>query len=102
MIATEMAKGLGEGLVRRYANAFLLQGSGGVEHRAPAGHSVDAMFHLQEVRLHEGFDLLTEFRDSIAAGFVKGGANARADLLKEGIGAAMHLVAVQAQDIIQL
>src|SRR5260370_38600199 len=84
-VATEIGQRLRESLVRRYANAFLLQGSGGVEHRAPAGHSVDAMFHLQEVRLHEGFDLLTEFRDSIAAGFLKGGANTGADLLKKGI-----------------
>src|SRR5260370_5349719 len=93
MIATEMAKGLGEGLVRRYANAFLLHGSGGAAHRAPAGHSVDAMFQLQEVRLHEGFDLLTEFRDSIAAGFVKGGATPRAALLKAGIVPARLLAA---------
>src|SRR5260370_21746658 len=88
-VATEIGQRLRESLVRRYANAFLLQGSGGVEHRAPAGHSVDAMFDLQQLRLHDGFDLLTEFRDGAAAGFVRRRAHAGADLLVTEIGAAM-------------
>ncbi len=79
-----------------------MQGCGGIEHRTPSGEALNALFHLQEVWLHERFDLLAELRGRLAAGFRKGGVNPRAEFVKERFGTAMQLVAVQAQDVVQL
>jgi len=79
-----------------------LQGCGGIQHRTPSGEALNALFHLQEVWLHERFDLLAELRGRLPAGFRKGGVNPRAEFVKERFGTAMQLVAVQAQDVVQL
>src|SRR5258705_13817952 len=54
------------------------------------------------MRLHQRFDLLAKLGGSSAAGFLKLSVNARADVLKKGLGAAMQLIAVQRQDIVEL
>ncbi len=101
-IAPETCQGLCEGLIRRRADALLLQRCGSVEHGAAARHSVDTLLHLQKVRLHERLDLLAELSGCSAARFLKLGVNARADVFKQRLGAAMQLVAVQGQHIIKL
>src|SRR6267154_6794124 len=101
-IAPETRQRFRESLIRRRADSLLLKGCGRVEHGTAAGHTMNTLLDLQKVRLHERLDLLAELSGGSPTRFLKLSVNARADVLKKGLGAAMQLVSVQRQDIIEL
>src|SRR5712671_289017 len=63
---------------------------------------MDGLLDVQELRLHGEFHLRDEPANVLATGFFKGSVNPGDELFKERVRTAMQLVAVQAEDIIEL
>src|ERR1700730_4349600 len=67
-----------------------------------SGQALHGFFGLGNVGLHQGIDLLTKARNSLLARFLEGSSDPRSNLVKKRFRTTMQLVAVQAQDIVDL
>src|SRR6266849_7288162 len=91
-----------KGLIRRVANAILLQRQRCVQQRAPSCQAVDRLFGPRNVRLHHFLHLAVESRQCLPGGFFKRRSNAFVDFLDQRSRSAVQFVAVQVQHVVQL
>src|SRR6266850_946024 len=89
-------------LIRRVANAILLQRQRCVQQRASSRQAVDRFFGPRNVRLHHLLDLPVESRQCLPGGFFKRRTNALVDFLDQRSRTAVQFVAVQVQNVLQL
>src|ERR1700682_3168254 len=101
-VAAKLCQRLPKSLVSSETDAFLLQGSRGIQHGPPSSQPLDGLFDTRKMWLCGQLDLLLELPRCLTAGFLQCSVYLGVDLFKERFRTAVQFVAVQCQDVIEL